>query len=137
MLLNPSFGPWALYAQPMEKYSGTPIEAHEAWQMFDRWKSRDQEIGVIFWGRSANLYTLGNITSLKNGRVELRGKTARASFNLTGAVFKYGPMQTWPNWPSPPIIEVNAQRAEFANGDYIALAEGLTPQSISSPMLPE
>jgi hypothetical protein len=32
----------------MEKYSGTLIEAHEAWQMFDRWKSRDQEIGVIF-----------------------------------------------------------------------------------------
>jgi hypothetical protein len=41
MLLNPSFCPWALYAQPMEKYSGTPIEAHEAWQMFDRWRSRD------------------------------------------------------------------------------------------------
>lgn len=134
---NPCFALGLLYAQPMEKYSGTPIEAHQAWQMFDRWKSRDQEIGVIFWGRSANLYTLGRIASVKNGRVELKGESARASFNLTGAVFKYGPMQTWPNWPSPPIVEVNALRAEIPNGDYLALAEGLTPQSISSPLLPE
>ena len=92
---------------------------------------------MIFWGRSANLYTMGTVTSLKNGRLELKGDLARASFNLTGASFKYGPMQTWPRWPSPPIVEMNALRAEFANGDYLALAEGLTPGSISSPMLPE
>lgn len=46
------------YAEPMDKYSGTPTEAHEAWQMFDR-KNRGQDIGVIFWGRSANVYTMG------------------------------------------------------------------------------
>jgi hypothetical protein len=126
-----------LYAEAMDKYSGTSIEAQEAWQIFDQWKNRGQDIGVIFWGSSANLYTMGTVTSLKNGRLELKGDRARASFNLTGASFKYGPMQTWPRWPSPPIVEVNALRAEFANGDYLALAEGLTPDSISSPMLPE
>ena len=120
----------------MEKYSGTPIEAHEAWQMFDRWKNHGQDIGVIFWGRSANVYTIGTVASLANGRLEIKGAFARASFNLSGASFKYGPMQTWPRWPSPPIVEVNALRAEFANGDYLALAEGITPDSISSPMLP-
>ena len=128
--------PAMLYAEPMDKYAGTPIEAHEAWQMFDQWKNRGQDIGVIFWGRSANLYTMGTVASLRNGRLELKAAFARASFNLTGANFKYGPMQTWPRWPSPPIVEVNALRAEFANGDYLALAEGLTPDSISSPMLP-
>jgi hypothetical protein len=49
------FGPWG-YAQPMEKYSGTPIEAHEAWQMFDRWKSRDQEL-VSFFGAVRRICT--------------------------------------------------------------------------------
>lgn len=125
-----------LYPERMDKYSGTPIEVHEAWQMFEQWKSRGQDLGVIFWGRSANLYTAGTIASLKNGRLELEGQFARASFNLTGASFKYDPMQTWPRWPSPPIVEVNALRAEFANGDYLALAEGLTAPSISSPTLP-
>jgi hypothetical protein len=77
---------------------------------------------------------MGTVTSLKNGRLELKGDLARASFNLTGASYKYGPMQTWPRWPSPPIVEVNALRAEFANGDYLALAEGLTPESIPLPI---
>src|SRR5689334_7908973 len=126
-----------LYADAMDKYSGTPIEAHEAWKIFDQWKNRGQDIGVIFWGRSANLYTLGTVASLKNGRLELNGDSARVSFNLTGASFKYGPMQTWPHWPSPPIVEVNALRAEFSNGDYLTLAEGLTRDSTSSPVLPK
>lgn len=120
----------------MEDYSGTPIEAHQAWQMLDRWKSGRNEIGVIFWGRSANIYALGLVESANNGRIHLRGDSARTSFNLIGASFKYGPMQTWPRWPSPPIIEVNALRAEFENGDYLALAEGLTPAPMASPSLP-
>lgn len=126
-----------LYAEPMDNYSGTSIEVQEAWQIFDRWKNGGQDIGVIFWGRSANLYTMGIVASLKNGRLDLKGHLARASFNLTSANFKYGPIQTWPHWPLPPIVEVNAVRAEFSNGDYLALAEGLTPDSIPSPMLPE
>jgi len=87
--------------------------------MFDQWQKRGQEIGVIFWSRSANLYTLAVVESAKNNRIQLRNGEARASFNLTGAVFKYGPMQTWPRWPSPPIVEVAALRAEFENGDYL------------------
>jgi hypothetical protein len=62
-----------LYAERMDNYSGTPIEAHEAWQIFDRWKNRGQDIGVIFWSRSANLYTMGSVASLKNGRLDLKG----------------------------------------------------------------
>ena len=120
----------------MEDYSGTPIETHRAWEILDRWRSGRHEIGVIFWSRSANVYTLGLVESASNGRIQLRGSGARASFNLVGAAFKYGPMQTWPRWPSPPIIEVNALRAEFENGDYLALAEGLTAPPVSSPSLP-
>lgn len=120
----------------MEDYSGTPIETHQAWEIFDRWKSGRNEVGIIFWGRSANVYTLALVESASNGRIQLRGDGARASFNLVGAKFKYGPMQTWPRWPSSPIIEVNALRAEFENGDYLVLAEGLTPPPVSSPSLP-
>ena len=120
----------------MEDYSGTPIETHQAWEILDRWMSGRKEIGIIFWGRSANVYALGLVESATNGRIQLRGDGARASFNLVGASFKYGPMQTWPRWPSPPIVEVNALRAVFENGDYVALAEGLTPPPISSPSLP-
>ena len=103
--------------------------------MFERWKSSHQEIGVIFWGRSANLYTLAVIQSAKNGRIQLKGEAAQASFDLAGASFKYGPMQMWPRWPSPPIVDVQALRAEFKNGDYLALAEGLMPHPLSSPSL--
>ena len=103
--------------------------------MLERWKSTRQEIGVIFWGRTANLYTIATVDSTANGRVQLIGETARSSFNLRDATFKYGPMQTWPRWPSPPIVEVNALRAEFSNGDYLALAEGVTRQAITSPLL--
>src|SRR3954469_12461834 len=99
----------------MDKYEGTSIETHEAWQIFDHWKNDAREIGVIFWGHSTNLYTMGTVQSLKNARLEIKGEFARATFNLSGANFKYGPMQTWPNWPSPPIVEVNAVRAELPN----------------------
>jgi hypothetical protein len=121
----------------MENYLGTPIEPNEAWQIFDRWKSTGQQIGVIFWGRSGNMYTLGKVGGAKNGRLHLTSETARASFNLVGATFSYGPMQTWPRWPSPPIVEVNALSAILPGGDYLALAEGLRPESISGALLPE
>ncbi|MBC8164755.1 MAG: hypothetical protein H7Y20_02650 [Bryobacteraceae bacterium] len=58
--------------------------------------------------------------------LEARGRAPYTSFNLVGVSFKYAPMQTWPRWPSPPIVEVTALRAEFENGDYLALAEDLT-----------
>lgn len=120
----------------MRDYSGTPIEIQEVWRILHRWKSAGQKIGLIFWGRSGNVYTLGLVESASNGRVEVTGEGTRASFNLVDATFQYGPMQTWPRWPSPPIVEVTALRAEFANGDYLTLAEGLTPPPISPMSLP-
>lgn len=105
---------------------GDPIDVQDAWNILSRWKNRQQEIGVIFWGRSGNLNTLGHVEEASKGRIQLRGEGARASFTLTGASFRYGPMPTWPRWPSPPIVEVRALRAVFDNGDYLALAEGLT-----------
>lgn len=121
----------------MKDYLGAPIERQVAWQLFDRWKNLEQEIGVIFWSRCASLYTLAVVESARNGSVQLKGEVARASFNLAEATFTYGPMQTWPRWPLPPIVEVTALRAKFANGEYLILAEGLTPQSVSSPLLAE
>lgn len=115
----------------MDDYSGTPIESQQAWQIFDRWKTNRKQIGLIFWGRSSNLYALGVLESAKAGRIQFIGDTTRASFNLAGATFKFGPMQTWPRWPQPPIVEVSAVRAELENGDYLALAEGLMPPALT------
>ena len=95
-----------------------------------------QAIGIIFWSRSGNVYTRGVVESVNKGRVQFRGEGALASFQLTGVNFKYGPMQTWPRWPSPPIVEVNALRAEFENGDYLVMAHGLTPAQVQGPSLP-
>jgi hypothetical protein len=119
----------------MKDFSGSPIEPQVAWQLLDQWKSSRHEIGIIFWGRMASLYAIAVVDSTKYGRVRFLGDTAGTSFNLKDATFKYGPMQTWPRWPSPPIVEVNALRAEFSNGDYLVLAAGLTRQALSSPML--
>ena len=115
---------------------GTPIEPEEAWRIFDKWKASAREIGVIFWGRSGNLYTSASIHSAANGRLELRGEATRASFNLAGAIFRYGPMTLWNHWPSSQTAEVMALRAVFDNGDYLALAEGLRPNSLPPTSLP-
>jgi hypothetical protein len=120
----------------MQEDFGAPMETHTAWGMLDGWKASGREIGVVFWGSSGSLYTLGCVESAAGGRLSIRGQGARASFNLSRASFKYGPMRMWPRWPSPPIVEVNALRAEFENGDYLALAEGLTAPPVSSPSLP-
>ncbi len=121
----------------MQDYSGTPLEPNEAWTIFDRWKSSGQKIGIIFWGRTANVYAMGILQNTRNGRIEFTANGTRSTFNLNGATFKYGPMQTWPKWPSPPVVEVLALRAEFEHGEYLALAEGLMPSAMPLPSLPE
>src|SRR5215831_14618724 len=113
-----------------------PIQPDQAWCILDRWKSSGREIGVIFWNRSGNVYALGSMKSARNGRLELCGEVARASFNLIGAEFRYGPMQTWPRWPSPPVTEVMALTAELPGGDYLAVADGLRAESIGGLSLP-
>ena len=122
----------------MAGYAGNPIGTDDAWRTFDGWKRKGREIGVIFYGSSGNsLYTMGVIESARGGTLRLKGDSARASFNLARASFVYGPVQTWPRWPSPPIVEVIAVQAQLENGDWLALAEGLRPESLPSRMLTE
>ena len=122
----------------MRDYAGSPIPTDQAWRTFSDWKVNGREIGVIFYGGSGtSLYTMGFIESARNGRLLLKGALVRASFNLTRANFTYGPVQTWPKWPSPPIVEVIAVQAQLENGDWLALAEGLRPESLPPRALPE
>src|SRR4051812_10332909 len=115
----------------MTDYPGNPIPTDEAWRIFSGWKGNGREIGVIFYGGSGtSLYTMASIKSAQNGRLLLKGDQIRVSFNLTRADFTYGPVQTWPKWPSPPIVEVIAVQAQLGNGDWLALAEGLRPESL-------
>jgi len=98
----------------MSGYTQDSIAPDEAWRTFDTWKSMRCELGVIFYGASGNsLYTMGRIESASNGKLQLRSDTTRASFNLARASFVYGPVQTWPRWPSPPIVEVIAVQARL------------------------
>lgn len=122
----------------MTDYTGRPIPIDQAWRTFDDWKNSGREIGVIFYGSSgSSLYTMCFVESARNGKLLLKSDTVRASFNLTLANFVYGPVQTWPQWPSPPIVEVIAIQAHLENGDWLALAEGLRPESLPSRALPE
>ena len=122
----------------MPDHRGTPIPTDQAWRTSSDWKVNGREIGVIFYGGSGtSLYTMGFIESASNGKLLLKSDTVRASFNLTRATFTYGPVQTWPKWPSPPIVEVIAVQAQLENGDWLALAEGLRPESLPPRALPE
>src|ERR1035438_3914523 len=86
----------------MTDYTGTPISTDHAWRTFDDWEAQAREIGEIFYGGSGtSVYTMGLIQSPGNGRLTVKGDTVRASFNLARASFTYGPVQTWPKWPSP------------------------------------
>jgi hypothetical protein len=115
----------------MNDYTGAPISTDHAWRTFDDWEARAREIGVIFYGGSGtSIYTMGLIQSAGNGRLTVKGDMVRASFNLARASFTYGPVQTWPKWPSPPIVEVLAVQAQLENGDWLALADGLRPESL-------
>ena len=122
----------------MTDHTGIPIPPDQAWRTFGDWKNTGREIGVIFYGSSgASLYTMGFVESARSGRLLLKGDTARACFNLTGATFTYGSIQTWPRWPAPPIVEVMAVQAKLENGDWLALADGLRPESLPSRSLPQ
>lgn len=122
----------------MTDHTGTSIPTDQAWRMFSDWEGNRCEIGVIFYAASGNsLYTMGSIESARNGRLLLKGGQVRASFNLTRASFTYGPVQTWPKWPSPPIVEVMAVQAKLENGDWLALADGLRPESLPPRALTE
>jgi hypothetical protein len=121
----------------MQNYTGNTISPDEGWRKFDDWKRSARELGLIFYGSTGtSLYTMGVIATAQNGKLLLQSPAARASFNLTGATFVYGPVQTWPRWPAPPIVEVIAVQAQLENGDWLALAEGLRPEFLPSRTLP-
>ena len=122
----------------MADHTATPIPTDQAWRTFGDWQTSGREIGVIFFGGSgSSLYTMGIIESARNGKLLLKSDTVRASFNLKRATFAYGPVQTWPRWPNPPIVEMIAVQAQLENGDWLALAEGLRPESLPPHALPE
>lgn len=117
---------------------GTPIPADQAWRTFSQWQADGREIGAIYYASSGtSLYTIGIIESARNGRLTLKGEQVSASFQLARASFAYGPVQTWPRWPSPPIVEVMAVQAMLGNGDWLALADGLRPESLPPRALGE
>jgi len=121
----------------MSDLTGTRISIDQAWRTFDDWKSTRREIGVMFCASSGtSLYTMGFVESASAGHLLLKSNDARVRFNLKQASFAYGPLQTWPRWPCPPIVEVIALRAELANGDWLVLAEGVRPESLAPRSLP-
>jgi len=66
----------------------------------------------------------------------LKSEMASATFNLKEGTFMYGPMQTWPHWPNPPIMEVMALHVLLPRGSWLCIAEDLKPEALPSRMLP-
>jgi len=121
----------------MSDPAGTRISIDQAWRTFDECKSTRPELGVMFCAASGtSLYTMGFVESARAGNLLLTSDGGRASFNLKRASFTYGPLQTWPRWPYPPIVELIALRAQLANGDWLVLAEGVRPESLAPRSLP-
>jgi hypothetical protein len=114
---------------------GQPMPADRAWRLFADWKASAKEIGVLFVSQGSTLRAFATIGSVRDGAIQLRSETASATFNLMGATFLYGPMQTWPRWPNPPIVEVMALHALLPRGAWLCLAEGLRPEAIPSQLL--
>ena len=121
-----------LYPEPSDK----EIPSDQAWRMFADWKSSGKEIGLLFVSQLGTFRAMATLTSARNGTIQLKMPSANASFNLTDARFMYGPMQAWPRWPNPPIVEIMALHAFLPHGTWLCMAEGLKPEELSSGMLP-
>src|SRR5690349_15780349 len=105
--------------------NGTPISTDQAWRTFSDWKAEARAIGVIYYSSAGtSIYTMGVVQSARDGRLRIEGESVRATFNLARATFAHGPVQTWPRWPMPPIVEVLAVQVQLENGDWLALADG-------------
>ena len=121
--------------QEWKEIRGTPIATDQAWRMFADWTSTHKEIGMWFVSQPNRFLAFGTLDSAKNGMIQFQAQTARATFDLTDARFTYGPMQTWPRWPNPPIIEVMALQVYLPRGAWLVMVEGLKPDAISVPQL--
>jgi len=111
------------------------ISTDQAWRIFADWKASGTEIGVFFHSQSGSFSTLGTLRSARNGTVEFQGESGVAALRLKDAQFTYGPLQTWPRWPNPPIVEIIALQAYTVAGTWIIMAEGLRPEAISTQQL--
>ena len=111
------------------------IPTDQAWRLFADWQASRKEIGAFCVSQSGTFFTLGILTSAKNGSVRLEGEWSSGTYRLKDARFIYGPLQTWPRWPNPPIVEIIALQAVTPNGTWIVMADGLTPRSLSPSML--
>lgn len=79
--------------------------------------------------------TFGTLRSLRQGTVQIESDFTAATFDLKEARFTYGPMQTWPHWPNPPLVEVVALQAYLSRLARLVMVEGLKPDAIPVPQL--
>ena len=121
--------------QESQETRGTPIETDRAWRMFADWTSTRKEIGMWYVSQPSRLLGFGTLISARNGSIQFQAEAARATFDLKEARFTFGPMQTWPRWPNPPIVEVMALQVYLPRGAWLVLAEGLRPEAIPAPQL--
>ena len=112
-------------------FKGKLIPSDQAWRRLEDWRVAGREIGVWYVAaKSGSVRTMGTVESARNGRIELRGSTVRAGFNLKSATFAYYPIQIFPRWPMGPMVEVMAVQAFLESGDWLMLAEGLRPETL-------
>jgi hypothetical protein len=117
-------------------FEGKLIPSEQAWRKLDDWQAAGKEIGIWFVAKSGSVRTLGTVEAVRNGRLEMRGSTVRAGFNLKDVTFLYAPIQLFPRWPMGPMVEVMALQAAFPTGDWLMLAEGMRPESLPMRELP-
>lgn len=103
--------------------------------MFDDWKTAQKEIGLRFISQLSRFGTFGTLRSVRQGTVQIQSDSTAATFDLKEARFTYGPMQTWPHWPNPPVVEVIALQAYLPRGAWLVMVEGLKPEAIPVPQL--
>ena len=123
--------------QEWTQVNGTPMETDRAWRMFSDWTSSGKEIGMWYVSQPSRFLAFGMMTSARNGTIQFQTETARATFDLKEARFTFGPMQTWPRWPNPPVVEVMALQVYLPRGAWLVMVEGLRPQAVPVPQLPE
>jgi hypothetical protein len=119
-----------------ECLTGRTIPSPEAWRMFDDWKRAGAELGIYLAGKSGHVAAMATIESARNGRILLKGESVSVSLNLADAEFAYGPVQMFPRWPSPPMVEVMALQALLRGTEWLVLAEGLIPDALAPKSLP-
>lgn len=118
-----------------QELPGAEIAADQVWRMFSDWRTGHKEIGMWYISQLSRLGAFGTLSSATNGTVRFQSEAATASFDLQEARFTYGPMQTWPRWPNPPIVEVIALHAYLPRGAWLVMVEGLKPEQISVPQI--